>query len=167
MTAPTIDELAKLALNVLAHQKKYFKTRDDPRSGQREPDDPGAAVWFDWGARPYVFACDTYLRVADNVAALAAHIDSVRTSERHGVAELEQAFQGFLALPAARGGRSWREVLGFAPEWPTAADRAAAVAWIEARFKERAVRAHPDAGGSTEAMAELNAARAQARKEFE
>jgi len=83
-----------------------------PRSNQREPTDPGVAVyWSDrHGAPPRCMAIDRYDRVADNLAAVAATLDAMRAIERHGGAEiLERAFNGFAALP--NHAESWRDVL--------------------------------------------------------
>lgn len=128
-----------------------------PRSGQAEPTDPGAAVyWREVTGEARVMAIDIYDRVADNIAALAATLEAMRAIERHGGAVvLERVFTGFAALPApgAAAGRDWREVLGFGPDW---AGNAAAV---EAQFRRLASERHPDKGGSADAMAELNLAR--------
>lgn len=67
---------------------------------------------------------------------------------------------GFKALPAPPGAkpkRPWWAVMGWTGpvlEKPV----------IEARYKELAKKCHPDAGGSQEAMAELNRARDEAMK---
>jgi curved DNA-binding protein CbpA len=66
---------------------------------------------------------------------------------------VEQAFAGFTALPAPKNPN---EVLGVR----SGASRAE----IEAAYREKAKRAHPDAGGSEAAMAELNSARDQLRE---
>ncbi|MBB3806365.1 hypothetical protein FHR51_002517 [Xanthomonas arboricola] len=86
-----------------------------PRSNQREPTDPGVAVyWLDRYDRtqpPKCMAIDRYDRVADNLAAVAATLDAMRAIERHGgAAILERAFAGFTALPAPAA-PSWRELL--------------------------------------------------------
>ena len=118
-----------------------------PRSG-REPDDPGVAVYFRLAGRPHCMPCDTYTRVADNIAAVAAHIEATRAIERHGVASVAEMFSGFVALPAAP---RWHDILGCS----ATANRAE----IDAAWREAAKRAHPDAGGSHEDMAAVNAAR--------
>ena len=48
-----------------------------PRSDGREPDDPGVAVYFKLHDKERVLACDKWDRVADNIAAIAAHIDAI------------------------------------------------------------------------------------------
>ena len=123
-----------------------------PYSGSREPDDPGVAVYFRLKRQDRVLACDTWNRVADNLAAVAQHIDALRRIDRYGVGTLEQAFAGYAALPAK--GSTWRTTLGFAGDEALDAER------IERAFRERAKAAHPDViGGSHDAMASLNEAR--------
>lgn len=128
-----------------------------PRSGQPEPKDPGVALYFDLGGKPHVLACDTYRRVADNIAALAAHIEATRKIERLGVATAAEMFAGFQALPAP-GATPWWQVL--------AIPQASGAAEIEAAFRRLARERHPDRpGGSHDMMADLNRAREQGMKE--
>jgi hypothetical protein len=130
-----------------------------PRSGQREPADPGVAVYWQRGGEPQkVMAIDLYDRVADNLAAVAATLNAMRAIERHGGAQiLERAFTGFDALPAPGAAPHWSEVLKCA--------RDASAADIDRAWRAAAKAAHPDAGGSHEAMARVNAAREAAIKE--
>jgi hypothetical protein len=125
-----------------------------PRSDQANPPDSGAAVYFKLRGHPRVLACDRWVRVADNIAAIAAHIDAIRAVDRYGVGSLEQAFAGYTALPAQAS--PWWTVLEFA-------DRPTAWAVVESRYSELAKRHHPDRGGSQETMAKINAARDAAR----
>ncbi|MCI5075630.1 DnaJ domain-containing protein [Oricola sp.] len=128
-----------------------------PRSGQREPDDPGVCVYFDLNGKPMAMPCDTYDRVADNIAAIAAHMEATRKIERHGVASVSEMFAGFEALPAPGQANSqqWWVVLGL--------DRhAASVADVKTAYRRLAAERHPDKpGGSQQAMAELNVAKDQ------
>lgn len=128
-----------------------------PRSDRRAPSDPGVAVYFKIAGKPRVLAVDKWDRVADNIAALAAHIDAIRCQERYGVGTLEQAFAGYMALAAPASSQAWWKVLNF-NEKPTL-ERA------EAAYKQLAMKAHPDNGGSHEEMSKINAAIAEARKE--
>lgn len=83
-----------------------------PRSNQREPADPGIAVYWRDGVETRCMAVDRYDRVADNLAAVAATLDAMRAIERHGGAEiLNRAFTGFTALPAPGGTSHWRDIL--------------------------------------------------------
>lgn len=124
-----------------------------PRGNQGEPADPGVAVYFQKPRQPTrVMAIDAYSRVADNLGAIAATLEAMRAIERHGGAQiLDRAFTGFEALPAPHS--CW-DILGLSPG---ASEKA-----INDAFRDRAKRAHPDAGGSDAAMAELNRARDEA-----
>lgn len=124
-----------------------------PRGDQGEPADPGAAVyWQKDGGEMRVMAIDAYSRVADNIAAIAATLEAMRAIDRHGGAQIqERAFSGFTALPPPR--TCW-EILDVPPGAPADAVRKAYMAKVR--------DAHPDTGGSTAAMAELNRARDEA-----
>lgn len=131
-----------------------------PRSDQREPADPGVAVYWrakDGGMK--TMAIDHYDRVADNIAAIAASLEAMRAIDRHGGAQvLERAFTGFTALPPPR---TWRVMLEFG------AGENVRVADVEEHYRRLAKRHHPDVpGGSSEAMAHLNRARDEALKEI-
>jgi hypothetical protein len=126
-----------------------------PRSGQAEPEDPGAAVYFKLEGAPRCLACDRWDRVADNIAAVAQHIDALRRIDRYGVGTMEQAFAGYAAL-APSAGVDWWFVLGVRPT----------ATWVEVEeaYRRLSKERHPDAGGSEAAMAELNVARDAARR---
>jgi hypothetical protein len=116
-------------------------------------------VYFKLKGQDRVLACDVWTRVADNLTAIAHHIDAIRAIDRYGVGNLEQAFAGYTALPAK--GQTWRTTLGFAPDQPVTREE------VDAAFRERARSAHPDAEqGSHDAMASLTEARLEARKEL-
>lgn len=130
-----------------------------PKSGAGEPADHGVAVyWRERSGRDRVMAIDRYDRVADNLAAIAATLEAMRAIERHGGAEiLDRAFTGFAALPSGRPALSgWQQVLGVHRT----------VEQAEAEYRRLAQNAHPDAGGTDEAMATLNVAIADARREL-
>ncbi|WP_454871733.1 hypothetical protein [Paraburkholderia xenovorans] len=140
-----------------------LKTRLDgmPRSDQREPDDHGAAVYWETskGVRR-VMAIDRYETVADNIAAIAATLEAMRAIDRHGGAQiLDRAFTGFSALPPPAAARHWREVIGVPS---TVRDMPS----VRIAFRRRAAEVHPDKGGTHEAMAELNVALAAAEREL-
>lgn len=138
------------------------RTRLDgmPRSGEPEPADHGAAVyWQECDGARRVMAIDLYDKVADNLAAIAATLGAMRAIERHGgAAILERAFTGFTALPAPTAARDWWDVLGV-HRTTTGPEQ------IKAVYRVLASRLHPDKGGSAEKMAELNQARDAALKE--
>lgn len=129
-----------------------------PYSDQRNPDDVGVAVYFRLHGKDRVLACDTWDRIADNLAAIAAHVEAIRAIERYSVGSLDQAFAGYQALPAR--GTTWRTTLGFAP------DQAVDVDAVQEAYRRRARELHPDVpGGSHDAMASLNQARDEALAE--
>lgn len=160
-------ELGRLGVpswNIIISTNLRLGARGNPLSGQPEPDDRGAAVYFRMGEKPRVLACDRYTKVADNLAAIAAHVDALRRIDRYGVGTLDQAFAGYDALPppGATNRPPWRKVLGIAEDENSSADA------INAAYRDLAKQAHPDLqGGSHEAMATLNAARDEALEELE
>lgn len=119
--------------------------------------DPGVAVyWTTPNGGRSVIAIDIYTTVADNLAAIAATLEAIRSIERHGGAQVgERAFTGFAAIaPPA----TWAKILGVPP---TASENE-----INAAFRRQAAQHHPDvAGGSRAKFAELSAARDEALKE--
>jgi hypothetical protein len=138
-----------------------------PRNDGFNVGDPGVSVW--WNTRAHgqrVIACDRWATVRENVRACGLAVEALRAMERAGATQiLERAFTAFGALPAAAAAavvRPWWEVLGF----PEALIGALTAPVIEARFRELAPKAHPDRGGTNEAMAELNNARDQALAHF-
>ncbi|WP_316227861.1 J domain-containing protein [Bradyrhizobium sp. SZCCHNR3015] len=127
----------------------------------KKPDDPGVAVWFSWDGLQVCIPVDRYSTPAANLQAIHLIIEARRTELRHGTLALVRAtFTGFQALPAPQG-KHWRDILGLAKVPSVDVGRAT----IENAYRERARERHPDAGGSTEAMAELNAARDAALRE--
>jgi len=128
-----------------------------PRSDLSEPADVGAAVYFTLNGKPRCLACDRWTRVADNIAAIAQHIDALRRIERYGVGTMEQAFAGYAALPATS--EDWAIVLGITPS--------ATREEIIAAHRRLATEHHPDKGGRLEDMARINRAREVALKTLE
>jgi hypothetical protein len=130
-----------------------------PRSDEN-PRDPGAAVYFRFKGKATVLACDRFISVADNIAAIAGHVESLRRIDRYGVGSLEQALAGYKALPADTAA-NWRAVLGFSAEArPTVDD-------VNDAFRRLAREHHPDVGGDEVRMAHLNRARDFALAEVE
>lgn len=56
--------------------------------------DPGVAVYFHLARAPRALACDKWLSAAENMAAIAAHIEAIRAQGRYGVCTLDQAHRG-------------------------------------------------------------------------
>lgn len=126
-----------------------------PRANMKpDGNDPGVAVYFQRNGKPMVFACDKFRDPADNIYAISKTIDAMRGIERWGASDMmERAFSGFKALEAPTE-REWWHVLQ--------CSRDANKTLVEHAFRELMKVKHPDAGGSHEAMAELNAVREKA-----
>jgi hypothetical protein len=129
--------------------------------------DPGIALWWNQpiAGKPVaelrVLACDTYEGIEDNAHAIALTLTGLRAFERYGTYTREQAIEGArLALPPPTrvDGPPWWEVLGVEASWPLEA--------IEALWRSKAEKAHPDRGGSHDEIARLNAAMDEARQEL-
>jgi hypothetical protein len=112
------DQLERLgATGIILSTNVQLTVGGEPRGDRREPDDPGAAVYFEQNGHDRVLACDKWATVAGNVAALAQHIDAIRRVERYGVGTLEQVFSGYdrLPPPSEENRPPWRGILGFKP----------------------------------------------------
>ena len=126
-------------------------TRKDgmPYSIAKEPDDSGVAVYFELDGEPKVFPCDKWDRVADNLAAIAAHLSAMRGMERWGVGNGKAHYAGFAALEH-RPERQWWEIIGCEQDDDPIE--------IEAAYRAARKKAHPDHGGSTDEFQEVQAA---------
>lgn len=122
-----------------------------PRSNQ-EPADPGIAVYFTLKCKQMCMPCDRWDRVADNIAAVAGHIDAIRSIERYGVQSVEEAFSGFKLLAAPP---HWTAILNLRSD--------ASLADAETAWKELMKR---DQSLGHERMVELNSAISRAREEL-
>jgi len=122
------------------------------RPGSIQVKDPGVAVyWTDNQKQTRCMAIDQYVRVPDNLAAIAATLEAMRAIERHGGAEiLDRAFTGFTALPAPE---QPFQVLGVGAH--------ASRQEVERAYRLLALKHHPDRGGDEAQMARINAARDQ------
>lgn len=114
-----------------------------PYSGQRQPDDPGVAVYFRWNKRDLVFACDKWKTVEDNLWAIVKHIEALRGQERWGVGSLDQAFMGYMALPDPDERPAWL-VLGITED---ASDEE-----VRTAYRAKAKLYHPDNLASGDAV---------------
>jgi hypothetical protein len=121
-----------------------------PRYSTRFTDAADRAVSVTFSAGEHVDRTVTvsrFVRPVDNLWALALGLDAVRLNELRGLDDV--ARQVYQALPAPRTRDPW-EVLGLRPD----ADPEA----IEAVYRSKARRAHPDTGGDAAAFRELQAA---------
>lgn len=146
--------------NFIISSNLHLRLDGLPYASQRQPTDPGVAVYFRYKQKPMCFACDRWRTVEENIWAAAKTIEALRGIERWGTGSMvEQAFTGFAAIePPSK--RPWREVLGFqytlAPTTRT----------VESVWRELVKKHHPDRGGDPALMAEINAAMDEARAEL-
>jgi hypothetical protein len=128
----------------------------DPRARLRGG--PGVAVYWLREHQTYVVACDSWNTVQDNLHAIALTIGADRAKVRWKCAAIEsRSMAGYLSLPEPPKPEHWTEVLGV--------DADEDLDMIEAVYRTRMKRAHPDAGGSAAEANRLNAAIEAARKE--
>lgn len=135
-----------------------LKVRNDgrPKSGQRMPEDPGVAVYFELEGKPQCIPCDAYTKVEQNLAAVAATLSALRTLERHGSGIMERAFTGFEALPH----------LAEDPWWVVLQLPSDDVPWAVIDKQYRVLRSdnHPDRGGHPDQFDRIQKAYQEARK---
>ena len=117
-----------------------LRTRKDglPMSGQKEPEDPGVAVYFTLDGKHRCIPLDSYMRIADNLAGVAATLEALRTIERHGSTMFEAAYTGFTGLPSpeqVNSASTWRDVLGY---WGNNLDE------CKKCYRKAASNSHPD-----------------------
>lgn len=106
-------------------------------------------VVYQKAGREIVLSLDTQPRPVDNLRALYLCLDAMRLIDARGLGDTAQSAYLQLAAPATE--RDPYEVLGLRP--------GADPVLIKAAYAAKAKQAHPDAGGSDEAMAERNSAR--------
>lgn len=130
-----------------------------PYANTSRIDDPGVAVYFLLKGKPVVMARDKFKDIAANLRSLAMAIDGMRMTQRHGGGVmLDRMFQGFAALPDPTAKKGWRDVLN--------AQNATTLEDVRAAYRNAAMECHPDRGGSQEAMAAVNDAYEQAKREM-
>jgi hypothetical protein len=157
-------ELQRLgARNVIVSTNLRLRGDGLPYARDRAPADQGVAVYFDYAGGQKCFACDRWWTIEENLRAIFKSIEAIRGLERWGSKSfVDAAFTGFSALPAPgqHSKRHWRQVLGI--DMRATVDRATVLHF----YRAASLKAHPDHGGSNDAMAEVNAARAEALAEI-
>lgn len=151
------EELTKLkAQHVVVSSWLPLRIDGTPRgdAARMKLPDPGIAVYFELRGRRMCMARDAFETVVANMRSVGLALAHLRGLERHGGAQMmDRAFEGFAQLPSLDSVHCF-QTLGIRAD--------ATVDEIEFAFRRLARKAHPDKGGSHEAMAELTAARTQA-----
>ncbi len=152
------DRLGSPSWNTVLSSNFQINQRGEPSKSKGAPEDQGVALYLRRNGKPYVMACDRYLRAEENMRSLTLAIDAMRQLDRHGGGVMmERAFAGFQALPPP-GATPWWDVLGLA--------QTARRAEIDAAYRRLAAERHPDRpGGSHDMMADLNRARTEALRD--
>ena len=115
--------------------------------GMQNPKESGVAIWFTWSEANLCIAVDRYQRVEDNLQAIHHIIEARRTELRHGGLHIvRQTFMGFKALPQSTK-RDWWVVLGVSQK--------STLFEIKAAWKQKLLMVHPDHGGSTQQLDEV------------
>lgn len=142
------------AVNVVLSTNVSLRQDGLPLAGQRQPADPGVAVYFRRKDRDLCLACDRWATVEANMRAVADVVEAIRLIGRRGTGDMvDAAFTGFTALPA---GPRWWEVLGVDPDAPTDA--------VRDHYSRLVMQHHPDRGGDPDRMARINVAYGEFRK---
>lgn len=151
-------KLLKVSTHVLSTNVPLSSTRR-PISGAAEPDDVGVALYFQLGGQGRCMGADKWDRVADNICAIAYHLEAIRAMDRYGVGTVHQMFAG-MAPRLQSSPLEWWLVLQIGRFHSTRLD-------IDRVYKKLAARHHPDVpGGSVSEMARINAAREAAYKDI-
>lgn len=150
------DESVIISTNLRRNQDGSFQ------ANQAAPQDCGVAVYFKLVFQRYgkdierscVLTCDKWNTVNYNIDAIARDIEAQRARQRWGCTTIEQAMQGYLAIPEKCGGRAWWDILAIA--------QTATKDQIKVAFKELSKTRHPDRGGTHHKWIELQDAYNQA-----
>lgn len=117
------------------------------RRADRRTDE--ASVSFVLRGQSVSVACSSQSSYRDNLRCVFYAIESLRMNEVRGIADTMR--EAYLQLAAPARARDPYEVLGIRPD--------ALREIVDAAYRALAKSAHPDAGGSEDAMKELNDAR--------
>lgn len=127
---------------------------------------PGVRVSFTSKHGPLCYTCATYNTWQSNLRAVALTLERLRAIDRYGCVKGGEQYQGWAKLPPGRTpapSGEWASVEDAMRFLSTVGDGDTLSLLPEdlpAVYKAAARKAHPDAGGSTELMARVNAARA-------
>jgi hypothetical protein len=150
-----IWELDKLgAENVIISSNLQVRLDGLPYAGQRQPEDPGIAVYFELNGNQQCIPCDKWTTVEQNLRAIAKTIEALRGIERWGAKEMvNAAFRGFKALPSGTEDKPWYVILGVSPN--------ATKGEIVEAYRLKAKIYHPDSGGTVAAFNRIREAYAE------
>ncbi len=137
------------ATNIIINSNMQYRQDGMPYTRQNVHD-TGVAVYFKLNGNEQCISCDKWIRLEDNLSAVARIVNAMRGIERWGTGEMvNAAFSGFKALPSStiitpapdREKRSWWIVLGV--------EQNADAPTVKQAYRRAQATAHPDAGGSS------------------
>jgi hypothetical protein len=166
-------ELRELrAKNILL---QMFVTQRDCRNdgwirADARPSEPGVILTFDSKHGPLSYPCDTFRDWQSNVRAIALALEALRKVDRYGVTKRGEQYTGFGQLPPAGGTsrtltpEAAALVVVCLSGYEIDADEDVPAVLLDYdsfqwHYREAAKNTHPDAGGSTEAFQNLQAAK--------
>ena len=117
--------------------------------------DTGVAVYFKLGGEEQCIPCDKWVKVEENLRAIAKTVEALRGLERWGAKDMvNAAFRGFKALPdgivTPPPKQDWWVTLDVSPD--------ANAHEVKAAYRELVKLHHPDAGGRPEDFAAIQQA---------
>lgn len=119
--------------------------------GSSNPKEPGVVAYFTWAKVEMAIPCDRWLKLEDNVHAIALTVEAMRGMERWGAKHMIRAmFTGFKQLPLNPNGESWWKVLNVPVNAPRDQVRDA--------YQRLVKESHPDAGGDQERFIKIQRA---------
>lgn len=155
-----IEELDRLgARNCILSTNIELRLDGLPYANRAQPQDRGAAIYFDYKGKAMAFCCDRWDKIECNIHAIALTIGALRGISRWGSGDMmESAFTGFTAL-AAPAARTWRDVLEVGS--------VASLLTIEKQYRRLRSDHHPDRGGDPARFDEVQKAWDQAQREVQ
>ncbi|WP_457301883.1 J domain-containing protein [Phyllobacterium sp. P5_D12] len=119
---------------------------------EHRPADPGVAVSFQWDSMQVCIPVDRYNTIEANLQAIHHVVEARRVEIRHGtLALLRASFRGLLALPPPDNYRTWRDILGLAPDANPNVDS------LKTAYRRAAKKVHSE-GSSEKIMTAINVA---------
>lgn len=148
-------ELRKLgATNIVISTDLELKLDGLPRSGRRQPEDQGVAVYFKLNGESQCMPCDKWDKIEHNVWAIFKSVSALRGLDRWGAKEMvDAAFRGFKALPAPEGLIVTDSVSHDHDSYFNTCYNGDDLKIV---YKQLVKKHHPDLGGDAEIFKEIN-----------
>lgn len=136
---------AKNVVLQIALDQKHIRIDGSLRAGAPIPKHSGIILSFESTYGHLTYPCDTFTNWKDNVRAITLSLEHLRAVDRYGVTKRGEQYAGWHALPNYSGELSLNEsceILGVKPN--------SNIEEVKRAFKAKALKCHPDQGGSVE-----------------